>query len=136
MAQAVMEHVVTATDGSDASRKALDFAIDVAAWKKAELTLVHVVPTDRVKDDEVYWDDADHAILHEAGELARGSGVEPHLVMCSGNPAEAIANLADEVDADLVVLGSRGLGRVKGTLLGSVSRGVLDRAHRPVLVVQ
>lgn len=136
MAENIVEHVVTATDGSDVARKALGFAVDLAKWKGAELTLVHVVPTDRVRDDEVYWDDDDQAILAEAGDLARAQGLEPHLVMCSGNPAEAIAKLAEEVGADLVVMGSRGRGRVKGTLLGSVSKGVLDRAHRPVLVVQ
>jgi len=132
----VMEQMLTATDGSEASMKALEFAVDLAGWKGATLTLVHVVPSDRVRDDEVYWDDADQEILSQAGELARERGVEAKCVMCSGNPAEAIAKLADEVDADLVVLGSRGRGRVAGTLLGSVSRGVLDRAHRPVLVVQ
>lgn len=131
-----IEQVVTAIDGSEPSMKAVGFAIELAEWKGAELTLVHVVPSDRVRDDEVYWDDADHEVLKQAGDLASEHGVEARRVMCSGNPAEAIAKLADEVDADLVIMGSRGRGRVAGTLLGSVSRGVLDRAHRPVLVVQ
>jgi len=131
-----MEQVLTAIDGSDVANKAVEFAVDFATWKGAVLTLVHVVPSDRVRDDEVYWDDEDHEILRQAGDVARERGIEAKLVMCSGNPAEAIARLANEVDADLVVMGSRGRGRVAGTLLGSVSKGVLDRAHRPVLVVQ
>ncbi|MGI9658846.1 MAG: universal stress protein [Gaiellaceae bacterium] len=136
MAGPVMEQLLTATDGSEPAMKALEFAIDLAGWKGAALTLVHVVPNDRVRDDEVYWDDADHEILRAAGDLARDRGVETKLVMCSGSPPEAIAKLAEELNADLVVLGSRGRGRVAGRLLGSVSRGVLERAHRPVLVVQ
>jgi nucleotide-binding universal stress UspA family protein len=132
----VIEKVLTATDGSDAALKALDLALDLTSWKEAELTLVHVVPRDRVRDNDVYWDDADHDVLRQAGDRAREQGVEARLVMSSGNPAEAISKLADELDADLVVIGSRGRGRVAGTLLGSVSKGVLDRAHCPVLVVR
>lgn len=116
--------------------KAVEFGIELAGLKGAEVTLVHVVPADRVRDDEVYWESRDKEILQEAGDAARAQGVEPKLMMCSGNPAEAITKIAEDIDAHMVVMGSRGRGAVTGRLLGSVSRGVLGRAHRPVLVVQ
>jgi nucleotide-binding universal stress UspA family protein len=136
MGAPVIERVVIATDGSEVAMKAVEFGVELAGLKGAEVTLVHVVPSDRVRDDEVYWDAEDQAILQEAGDTARAQGVEPKLMMCSGSPAEAITKIAEDIDADMVVMGSRGRGTVTGRLLGSVSRGVLGRAHRPVLVVQ
>jgi nucleotide-binding universal stress UspA family protein len=56
--------------------------------------------------------------------------------MLHGNPATEIVEYADLLGADLIVMGSRGRGAVTSALLGSVSRGVLTRAKRPVLVVR
>ena len=53
-----------------------------------------------------------------------------------GRPVEEIVILADEIDAGLVVVGSRGLGGIRRLLLGSVSDGVVRHAHCPVLVVR
>ena len=56
--------------------------------------------------------------------------------MLRGDPVDEIVAYADTVDADLIVVGSRGHGAVASALLGSVSRGVLREARRPVLVVR
>jgi nucleotide-binding universal stress UspA family protein len=87
-------------------------------------------------------DDAqrDHA-AEAAGagaELARASGAtaEPVSVPDEVNVPGTIAALADAHDASAVVVGSRGLGRVKARLLGSTSDGLLRSTNRPVLVVR
>jgi nucleotide-binding universal stress UspA family protein len=75
----------------------------------------------------------------EAGaELARGLGAtaEAHAVPDEANVGETLAEIADERDAAVLVVGSRGLGRIKGRLLGSTSQGLLHRTRRPVLVVR
>jgi nucleotide-binding universal stress UspA family protein len=56
--------------------------------------------------------------------------------LLTGNTVDEIVAYADSVDADLVILGSRGHGAIAGTVLGSVSLGVLHEAMRPVLVVR
>jgi nucleotide-binding universal stress UspA family protein len=74
----------------------------------------------------------------EAGaELARGLGAtaEAHAA-AEANVGETLAEIADERDAAVLVVGSRGLGRIKGRLLGSTSQGLLHRTRRPVLVVR
>ena len=71
-------------------------------------------------------------------ELARrlGATAEPFSVVDEVNVAETIASLADRHDACAVVVGSRGLGRVKSRLLGSTSQALLHSTSRPVLVVR
>jgi len=70
--------------------------------------------------------------------LARslGATAEPYAVPDERDVAETIATEAERRDASVVVVGSRGLGRMKSRLLGSTSQGVLRRCERPVLVVR
>lgn len=75
----------------------------------------------------------------EAGvALARelGATAQPHPVPDELDVAETLAGVADERDAAAVVVGSRGLGRVKSRLLGSTSQGLLHHTKRPVVVVR
>jgi nucleotide-binding universal stress UspA family protein len=82
----------------------------------------------------------DHATdVAEAGaELARGLGAtaEPLAVADELAVAETVGAVADERDACAIVVGSRGLGRIKARLLGSTSQGLLHHTRRPVLVVR
>ena len=78
----------------------------------------------------------DRAPLEAALELATEHGIEAQTELLAGNPAAEIVAYADTVDADLIVVGSRGHGRIASALLGSVSRGVLSESKRPVLIVR
>jgi nucleotide-binding universal stress UspA family protein len=72
----------------------------------------------------------------EGAGLARAAGLqaETRVAERQDSIARAILHEADAADADMIVVGSRGLSGVKSLLLGSVSRAVLQRASRPVLV--
>ncbi len=66
---------------------------------------------------------------------AQHPGVPVDIVVRHGSPARAVVEVAAERDVDLVVLGRRGAGGFRGLLMGSVSRRVVERAGRVVLVV-
>ncbi len=70
-----------------------------------------------------------------AREQARKTGVDLHLRIQVGHPAEVLVRVAREEGFDLIVLGRRGLTPVQRWMLGSVSERVLRYAHCPVLVV-
>jgi nucleotide-binding universal stress UspA family protein len=79
----------------------------------------------------------DEAFLDERARSLRDEGVEvgdAHLAL--GDPDKEIVKFAEDAHADLIVLGSRGLGRLRRALLGSVSDSVVRHAHCPVLVVR
>jgi nucleotide-binding universal stress UspA family protein len=78
----------------------------------------------------------DEEPLQEAAEIAQEKGVEFETKVLQGKPADEIVAFADTIDADLIVLGSRGHGSIASALIGSVSRDVLHESRRPVSIVR
>jgi nucleotide-binding universal stress UspA family protein len=91
-----------------------------------------IAATDRAQHDHA----AD--IAAQGAELARslGAEAEPYPVADDVDAAETIAAEAERLDAAVIVIGSRGLGRMKSRLLGSTSQGLLRHTRRPVIVVR
>jgi nucleotide-binding universal stress UspA family protein len=79
---------------------------------------------------------AAEAVLHSAMEAVGEIPGEIHTEILEGSPAEAILDVAKTRDVDLIVMGSRGLGRLAGALLGSQSQKVVQHAPCPVLIVR
>ena len=136
-----MKQILVATDGSENGRYALEEAVELAAAARAKLTVVYVRPSPLPVLGEPVYQRSLSAELSRADEtvtiatgVARTAGVEAEAEVLEGAPAKRIVELARLRDVDLIVVGSRGLGTVAGTLLGSVSREVLHHADRPGLV--
>ena len=136
-----MKQILVATDGSENGRYALDEAVELAAAAGAKLTVVYVRHAPLPVLGEPVYQRSLSAELRHANEtvaiatgVAHTAGVEAEAEVLEGDPAKRIVELARLRDVDLIVVGSRGLGAVAGTLLGSVSRDVLHHADRPVLV--
>jgi nucleotide-binding universal stress UspA family protein len=143
-----MKRILIATDGSPSALQAIEVGLDLAEEEGAEATFVHVAPTKDVlpvmggfgmaapvsMPHEL--DEADRECLDDAVRIAEELGLETKAKLLAGDPAKEIVSYADSIDADLVVVGSHGYGSITGALLGSVSRGVLRRTTRPVLIVR
>ena len=149
--------ILLATDGSEEAALAARIAADLAQKTGSELHVVHArlmlpytgyypaetLTTSNTIDEE----EARQRVLQwlddqvERIEAQGGSVTQPYLRL--GRPdegvitvAEQIVNLAEEIRAGLIVLGSRGLGGIRRALMGSVSDSVVRHAHCPVLVVR
>jgi nucleotide-binding universal stress UspA family protein len=133
--------IIWATDGSESAERALPTALELAAETNAKLVVVHAdehiggragnVPA--IADE----DDLQTKLAVQVKELV-DSGVDATLHVISGinkDPADLIANIARELEADLIVVGTRGHGRIAGMLLGSVTQRLLHVAPCPVLAV-
>ena len=141
-----MKKILIATDGSDSAHEALEFGLELAEEQGATPFVVHVAPRVEVLPYASFAapaptvphqvDEQDRAPLSEAVELAARRGIETKTELLVGNPADEIVAFADTIDADLIVVGSRGHGAIASVLLGSVSRAVLHESRRPVLVVR
>jgi nucleotide-binding universal stress UspA family protein len=145
--EASMKKILIATDGSPSAHEAVRFGLDLAAEHDAEPVFVHVAPTLDVvppaglgftTPGAVHHELTEHdrAPLDEAARIASEQGVDARTELLAGNPVDEIVAFADTIGADLIVVGSRGHGAIASALLGSVSRGVLHEARRPVLVVR
>lgn len=107
-------------------------------WEPWDPVTIVSVPLGRLVAKEI---DLDELLAGVAGdkadhgtELARLAGFEATPRVARGNAWEAICAVADELDAEPIVIGSRGLGRAESLLLGSVSSAVTAHAKRAVLV--
>lgn len=145
-----METVVIAVDGSKHSEHAVRYARGLLApFGKVKLYLVHVVPLYHVFVDgiletdlsmqvqlrEAYEERGRH-ILEKVSQLLEDSPFEVESLLCDGDIVSEIIRISQEVKADLLVVGSRGLGEVKSMFLGSVSHKVVHHARCPVLLVK
>lgn len=139
-----MNKLLIATDGSSAARAAEDTGARLAAEQEAEVVFLHVVEAEDVVvprrgpimaiPHDLASPEEDEALAHAAA-VAGEHGVPHTLRLVTGFDVETILGVADEIDAELIVIGSNRHGAIGTALLGSVSMALLRRANRPVVVV-
>lgn len=137
----MIKRIVVGVDGSAGSRAALEWARDEAAQWGATVVAVQaweftplVVATDAPIDLAELKRATVESLATTIDEVFGGTDVAVESSVVEDLPARAVLDATE--DADLVVVGSRGLGGVKSLLLGSVSQKILHHAHVPVVVVR
>ena len=141
-----MEKILIAIDGSPASDEAVEFGVELAAEQNAAVIFVHVVRLLDIvpmtcfgmaagaRPHEVTEEEKQPLV--EAKAAAEHQGVHVTAKLLIGDAVDEIVACADNLDVDLIVIGSRGHGELTSALLGSVSRGVLSESKRPVVIVR
>ena len=149
----MIKNILVAVDGSENSMRALDFALELAEKFVAALTILNVSQTPAVGsvsmdptaaltetmiDFSRDFEKLHISILNEAVSYAKQA--KPNLKVSSklkdGDPAKEIVSTAGEGGFDVVVVGHRGVGRVREMFLGSVSEKVAHSALCPVIIVR
>jgi nucleotide-binding universal stress UspA family protein len=141
--------IVVGTDGSETAGQAVRQAVELARIAGAKLDLVSAyepVPSQRLREErreapeDLQWaigprEDVD-ATLEAAAALAREAGVSVDVYPRQGDPADAILDVAEEQEADLIIVGNKGMTGAKRFLLGSVPNKVSHHAPCSVLIIR
>ena len=139
--------VLLATDGSEEAALAARTTIDLAEKTGSELYVLYVEPwlpiidpraDERVTEaiTEKKMKRAKRFVDAQVEEIEAAGGTVAKAYVRKGGAAEEIVALAEEIGAGLIVVGSRGWGRLRRALIGSVSESVVRHAHCPVFVVR
>ncbi|MCS7291451.1 MAG: universal stress protein [Gloeomargarita sp. SKYBB_i_bin120] len=112
----------------DRNREPLEPGLKLVTFCDAELTLLAVAATDAEVTDTEDW-------LREVEASVQNRGIKVHSLVRVGQPAFVICDVADELNADLIIMGCRGTGLTEEGMAESVSIRVINLAPCPVLVI-
>lgn len=141
--QADLRSVLVGVDGSDGSRRALEWTARFASQTGADVLAVHVLTYDRELVRDLTLDtmrtwrlELEQSLRTEwIGPLSGHALPYRCILVESDSPATGLLDAADREHADLLVVGAKGRGSLADRVLGSVSYRVTHRAHQPVVVV-
>ncbi|MFD1647362.1 universal stress protein [Haloarchaeobius litoreus] len=135
------DDILFPTDGSDPSKEAFEYAVDLAATYGARLHVLYVADTNRDSVTTIGGEVVDaletegERVVADVEERAREHGVEAVTEVLQGDPSTTILDYADDRGIDCIVMATRGRSGLKGLLLGSVTDRVVRQSSMPVLVV-
>ncbi len=143
MLLSVFEKILVPLDGSEHSLNALEKALQIAKKFDGKITLINVysVSSFRMTPSQVFAyvveiRKSGESILAEGKKIAFDEGIQVETLLKEGHIVEEILQKAREGNFDLIVIGARGISKMKEILLGSVSHGVTTHSPCPVLVVK
>jgi nucleotide-binding universal stress UspA family protein len=142
----MIQTITVGTDGSDTASKAVDFALDMAEKFGAKVVVAssyRPVGEDRLRQEQreapqdIQWsinptEDVDNA-LRAVEEKARSRGLQVTSEARQGDPADVLCDIAEQHDADLLIVGNKGMHR---RVLGSVPNSVSHKAPCSVVIVK
>ncbi len=152
----MINRILVATDASAASNRALEMAVQFAGQHNAELLIVNVIRDMQIPFDikeipelefnkfEAFNDAREEvmrkiaeSVLRTAKEKAEKAGAKKvQTAIGTGDPATSILDFAKRRKVDMIVVGTRGQGKLKSAVLGSVSRKIINNAETSCLVVR
>jgi nucleotide-binding universal stress UspA family protein len=136
-----IKNILCPTDFSDASKKAMDAAIELRDVFSARLEVLyvsadyHVGKMKSVKDKDTILRNLRNKAEDDMQSFLSSYGLQSTGVIEEGEPYKKIVSFSEEKNIDIIVIGARGLGLIQGLLIGSVTDSVLKTSPCPVFVV-
>ena len=131
----MFKNLLIADSGKGHVGEMINMLRDLPAFQAARINLLHVVPEQTMAATQQHWE--------SAGSLLAGSverlGLNPqdvNSIIRQGDTKQTVLSVADELNVDLIVMGSRGLGRLRSILANSASQYVFQLSTRPMLLVR
>ncbi|MGZ3882492.1 MAG: universal stress protein [Flavisolibacter sp.] len=144
MVSKLYRNILIATDGSEYTKKAVDYGIDIASNAGEKLHVIYVVDTRAYSSIplsapmeyaySILRQEGDTAIKYVA-DRAEAAGLEVEGIIAQGHPAEEIIKYAEKNSIDLIVMGTLGKSGLDRFLLGSVADKVIRNSRIPVIAV-
>ena len=138
-------NILVPVDGSDNSYRALDAALILSEKLGSHITVIHVmeeIPITHIGSEKLLnelletYKKENQDILSKCSQLATQKGLTIKTFLLQGNPASAILDFSKKEKFDLVVMGSRGLGKFKELILGSVSSKIVHHSPCGILLIR
>jgi nucleotide-binding universal stress UspA family protein len=142
-----ISRIVVAVDGSHHSEAALEWAVRMAKGMGSEVVAVfsiappvyfdtgYMAPVAPPQFDPQWRADIKTEFEERWCKRLKEAGVQYRMILGDGRPASVIAQVADSIDADVIVVGRRGRGGVAELVLGSVSHELVLHSKRPILLI-
>ncbi|MGF1486964.1 MAG: universal stress protein [Prochloraceae cyanobacterium] len=132
----MLKKILYADSGTGNTSEMLKVLRDLPSITKAELTILHVVPPQITTEAETTkWEEGGQLIANLIKDLNLDT-TKVTSVLRQGDPKDIVCEVAQQIDADLIVMGSRGLKRLEAILENSVSQYVFQLTDRPMLLVK
>lgn len=139
-----MEKIVLGYDGSETVKKGIPFILDLAkSFPKLHVFIVHVISLEKAEDEAIdltgMFSKANQERMEQIDKdfsALKDQGIMYSQKIMYGNPADKLVEFANLEDADLIMVGHRGLTPFREAFIGSVSRKVIRESHVPVYVIK
>ncbi len=132
----MIQKILLAVSGLGHAEEMLKAFADLPSVQKSKVTVLHVVPSQTSAENmTAKWEEGGRILANAIQYL----NLDPSLVssiLRQGEPKDVVCQVADEIDADLIIMGSRGLKRLQSILSNSVSQYVFQLSSRPMLLVK
>ena len=137
--------ILVPVDGSDNSLRALDAALLLSEKIGSEVTAIHVmedIPVLHIQSEKLLrkliddFKKESQLILSKASDIATKKGISLNTKLLQGNAGSTILDFCENGKFDVIVMGSRGMGKFKELVLGSVSSKVVHHAPCPVMIIR
>ncbi|AUC61112.1 hypothetical protein AA637_08045 [Cyanobacterium sp. HL-69] len=133
---AMLKKILYADSGNGHTQEMLKTLQDIPAFQNCDLTILHVVSPQTSADAlETKWEEGGKIL----SDIVKNVNIDPtkvSTILRQGEPKDVVCQVAQEIDADLILMGSRGLKRLESFLENSVSQYVFQLSDRPMLLVK